>query len=138
LRLEQGGNSRSGARPAGRHSSAGFGKGARRRFDLPVSRSMNLPWRGINLSGHLPFCVYNGGMPDDQTVPRTITPLFSIIIPLEYHRGQWDRAWQGWQSQTLDRASFEIILVVPPDFPDRNKLGGTRRPGPPRAFASFA
>jgi hypothetical protein len=51
-----------------------------------------------------------------------IAPLFSIIIPLEYHRGQWDRAWQGWQSQTLDRASFEIILVVPPDFPDRDKL----------------
>jgi hypothetical protein len=61
-------------------------------------------------------------MPDDQTVPRTIAPLFSIIIPLEYHRGQWDRAWQGWQSQTFDRTGFEIILVVPPDFPDRDKL----------------
>ena len=33
-----------------------------------------------------------------------------------------DRAWQAWQSQTLDRASFETILVVPPDFPDKDKL----------------
>jgi hypothetical protein len=61
-------------------------------------------------------------MPDDETPPPMIAPLFSIIIPLEFHRGQWDRAWQGWQSQTLDRASFETILVVPPDFPDRDKL----------------
>jgi len=61
-------------------------------------------------------------MSDDYTPPQTIVPLLSIIIPLEFHRGQWDRAWQGWQSQTLDRASFEIILVVPPDFPDRDKL----------------
>jgi hypothetical protein len=61
-------------------------------------------------------------MSDDKTLPPMIVPLFSVIIPLEFHRGQWDRAWQGWQSQTLDRASFEIILVVPPDFPDRDKL----------------
>src|SRR5260370_22215241 len=61
-------------------------------------------------------------MSDDYTPPQTIVPLLSIIIPLEFHRGQWDRAWQGWQSQTLDRASFEIILVVPPDFPDRDKF----------------
>lgn len=61
-------------------------------------------------------------MPDDETLPPTNAPLFSVIIPLEYHRGQWDRAWQGWQSQTLDRARFETILVVPPDFPDKDKL----------------
>ena len=61
-------------------------------------------------------------MSDDLTPPPMIAPLLSIIIPLEFHRGQWDRAWQGWQSQTLDRANFEIILMVPPDFPDRDKL----------------
>jgi hypothetical protein len=61
-------------------------------------------------------------MSDDETPPQPIAPLFSVIIPLEFHRGQWGRAWQGWQSQTLDRAGFEIILVVPPGFPDRDKL----------------
>jgi hypothetical protein len=69
-------------------------------------------------------------MLDDQAKSRTIAPLFSIIIPLEYHRGQWERCWQGWQSQTLDRAAFEIILMVPPDFPERDKLSelaGTAR-----------
>ena len=57
-------------------------------------------------------------LPDSETP----TPLFSVIVPLEYHRGQWERSWQGWQSQTLDRTAFEIILVVPPDFPQRDKL----------------
>lgn len=71
---------------------------------------------------HFRFWVYSGGMPDEQTLPPMMAPLFSIIIPLEYHRGQWDRAWQAWQSQTLDRASFETILVVPPGFPERDKL----------------
>lgn len=49
-------------------------------------------------------------------------PLFSVIIPLEYHRGQWERSWLGWTSQTLDKSAFEIILVVPPDFPHREEL----------------
>ena len=50
------------------------------------------------------------------------TPLFSVIIPLEYHRGQWERCWLGWQAQTLPKAQYELILVVPPDFPDQKKL----------------
>jgi hypothetical protein len=50
------------------------------------------------------------------------TPLFSVIIPLEYHRGQWDRCWRGWQAQTLPRDQYELILVVPPDFPEQDKL----------------
>src|SRR5271165_6309409 len=58
----------------------------------------------------------------DQLPDAEATPLFSIIIPLEFHRGQWERCWQGWQSQTLPRSAFEIILVVPPDFPQRDKL----------------
>ncbi len=65
-------------------------------------------------------------MLDSQTEPRTIAPLFSVIIPLEFHRGQWERCWQGWQSQTLDRDAFEIILVVPPNFPARDKLSGLK------------
>ena len=48
--------------------------------------------------------------------------LFSVIIPLEYHRDQWERCWQGWQSQTLSRSDFEIILVVPPGFPHSEQL----------------
>jgi hypothetical protein len=50
------------------------------------------------------------------------TPLFSVIIPLEYHRGQWERCWQGWQTQTLPKTQYELILVVPPDFPEQEKL----------------
>jgi len=43
-------------------------------------------------------------------------PLFSVIIPLEFHRGQWEQSWLGWTSQTADRSLFEIILAVPPGF----------------------
>jgi hypothetical protein len=52
----------------------------------------------------------------------TVAPLFSVIVPLEYHRGQWERCWLGWQSQTLPRPQYEMILVVPPDFPEQDKL----------------
>jgi hypothetical protein len=65
---------------------------------------------------------YSKRMPEHPSNPSTAAPLFSIIIPLEFHRGQWERGWQGWQSQTLDKAAFEIILGVPPDFPQRDKL----------------
>ncbi|WBL78683.1 hypothetical protein I3J27_38095 [Bradyrhizobium xenonodulans] len=50
------------------------------------------------------------------------SPLFSIIIPLEYHRGQWELSWLGWVSQTADKSLYEIILVVPPDFTARDEL----------------
>ncbi len=110
------------AAPCPQGCSTCFGKGARRDLDLPVLQSRNLPRRGINRARHFRFWVYSGRMSDDETPPQPIAPLFSVIIPLEFHRGQWGRAWQGWQSQTLDRAGFEIILVVPPDFPDRDKL----------------
>jgi hypothetical protein len=49
-------------------------------------------------------------------------PLISVIIPLEYHRGQWDQCWRKWQTQTLPKNQYETILVVPPDFPERDKL----------------
>jgi hypothetical protein len=44
-------------------------------------------------------------------------PLFSIIIPFEFHRGQWEQCLLAWRAQTLLESQFEIILVVPPDFP---------------------
>lgn len=50
------------------------------------------------------------------------SPLFSIIIPLEYHRGQWEQSWLGWTSQTADKSLYEIILVVPTDFTARAEL----------------
>ncbi|PDT88634.1 hypothetical protein CO669_19770 [Bradyrhizobium sp. Y36] len=50
------------------------------------------------------------------------SPLFSIIIPLEYHRGQWEQSWLGWTSQTADKSLYEIILVVPPAFRAREEL----------------
>jgi hypothetical protein len=49
-------------------------------------------------------------------------PLFSVIVPLEYHRGQWEQCWLGWQTQTIAKNQYETILVVPPDFPERDKL----------------
>lgn len=59
---------------------------------------------------------------DQQTQSGTIAPLFSIIIPLDDTRGQWERSWLGWQSQTLDKADYEIILIVPPNFPKQDEL----------------
>ncbi|WP_426612136.1 glycosyltransferase family 2 protein [Bradyrhizobium sp. McL0616] len=50
------------------------------------------------------------------------SPLFSIIIPLEFHRGQWEQSWLGWTSQIADQSLYEIILVVPPDFTAREQL----------------
>lgn len=49
-------------------------------------------------------------------------PLFSVIVPLEYHRGQWEQCWLGWQTQTVPKNQYETILVVPPDFLERDKL----------------
>src|SRR6185369_16643698 len=61
-------------------------------------------------------------MSDHLPAPEVSAPLFSVIIPLEYHRGQWERCWQGWQAQTLNHDDFEIILVVPADFSQHDKL----------------
>lgn len=61
-------------------------------------------------------------MPNSQPASGAEPPLFSIIIPLEYHRGQWEQSWQGWTKQTVERSLYEIILVVPPDFALRESL----------------
>lgn len=52
----------------------------------------------------------------------TATPLISVIVPLEYHRGQWERGWRAWRAQTLDPCLYETILVVPPGFPETVQL----------------
>jgi hypothetical protein len=51
-------------------------------------------------------------------------PVFSVIIPLEFHRGQWERCWQCWNAQTVGKSAYEIIVVVPPDFRDFALLSG--------------
>ena len=56
------------------------------------------------------------------------TPLFSVIVPLEFHRGQWERCWLAWQAQTLHKSQYEMILVVPPDFPEQKKLAALLGP----------
>jgi hypothetical protein len=58
-------------------------------------------------------------IPDD---PSSSGPLFSVIIPLEYHRGQWEACWRAWKAQTADPSLTEIILVVPPDFANNDLL----------------
>ncbi len=58
-------------------------------------------------------------IPDDPSSPA---PLFSVIIPLEYHRGQWEKCWHAWKAQTSDPSLYEIILVVPPDFANNDLL----------------
>jgi len=46
--------------------------------------------------------------------------LFSIIIPLEFHRGQAERCVQAWaKEQTLSRDQYEVLLIAPNDFPRR-------------------
>jgi hypothetical protein len=51
-------------------------------------------------------------------------PLFSVIVPLEFHRGHWERCLLTWQAQTMAKSQFEVILVMPPNFPAiaRDKL----------------
>jgi hypothetical protein len=55
-------------------------------------------------------------------------PLFSVIIPLEFHRDQWVRCLRGWREQTLPKSQFELILMVPPNFTDHEKLNASAGP----------
>lgn len=43
-------------------------------------------------------------MQDAPALDDGESPLFSIIIPLESHRGQWELSWLGWTSQTADKS----------------------------------
>ena len=51
-------------------------------------------------------------------------PVISVIIPLEYHRNQWERCWESWNAQTAARSVYELILVVPAGFQQHVWLGG--------------
>jgi len=52
--------------------------------------------------------------------------LFSVIIPLEFHRDKAELCVRSWaREQTLDRSLFEIILAVPSAFP-RDELARIR------------
>jgi GT2 family glycosyltransferase len=43
---------------------------------------------------------------------------FSVIIPLEFHRGQGDKCLRAWvKDQTYPREQFEVIVACPEDFP---------------------
>ncbi|MDH2354109.1 hypothetical protein QCM80_26100 [Bradyrhizobium sp. SSUT112] len=54
-------------------------------------------------------------MPDVPAPYGAESPLFSVIIPLDDHRGRWRQSWLGWKSQTIETSLYEIILVMPPD-----------------------
>jgi hypothetical protein len=60
----------------------------------------------------------------NRSDPSSSKPVISVIIPLEFHRDQWERCWQGWNAQTVDRSAYELILVVPSDFQDLAWLDG--------------
>jgi hypothetical protein len=51
-----------------------------------------------------------------------------VIIPFEYHRGQWERAWQAWRDQDFDPRAYEIILMIPGDFRERDRLADLEGP----------
>ena len=56
--------------------------------------------------------------------PSSSKPVISVIIPLEFHRDQWERCWEGWNAQTVARSVYELILVVSPDFQGHAWLDG--------------
>jgi hypothetical protein len=49
-------------------------------------------------------------------------PLFSVVIPFEYHRGQWERCVAAWMAQTFEPSRYEVILVVPSELEGRQEL----------------
>ena len=49
--------------------------------------------------------------------PPTARPAFSVIIPLEFHRGTADECVRAWTSQVdLPRSAYEILLAAPAGF----------------------
>jgi hypothetical protein len=55
---------------------------------------------------------------------------FSIIIPLEFHRGQSERCVRAWcQQRQFASCDYEVICVVPQNYPvrERKALLGTLR-----------
>jgi hypothetical protein len=55
------------------------------------------------------------------------SPRFSIIVPLESHRGQAVRCLRGWaKEQLFPREQFELVVASPPGYP-RGELDEIRR-----------
>src|SRR3954464_11206375 len=45
-------------------------------------------------------------------------PVFSVIIPLEFHRGQTERCLVAWTcEQTFPKPAYELVMVAPDDLP---------------------
>ena len=54
----------------------------------------------------------------------TRVPRFSIIIPLEFHRGQGEDCLRAWtQGQEYPRDQYEIVLAIPPSL-SKNEAAG--------------
>src|SRR5438477_5868575 len=57
----------------------------------------------------------------DDTVPTTgITPAmqFSIIIPLEFHRGQALECMEAWaRGQSMARTRYQLLIAAPENYP---------------------
>ncbi len=52
-----------------------------------------------------------------MSLPSGGTPLISVIIPLEFHRGQTERCLRTWtRSQVVDDAEYELVAVAPAHF----------------------
>ena len=49
-------------------------------------------------------------------------PLFSVVIPLEYHRDKWETCLHAWQVQSIAASEYELLLVIPPGFSERSRL----------------
>ncbi len=50
--------------------------------------------------------------------PGTVTPRFSVIIPLEEHRGHAVSCVRAWVEQRdFPREQFELVIASPPDYP---------------------
>ena len=50
--------------------------------------------------------------------PIPVPPRFSVIIPLEFHRGQAVRCIRGWaEEQVFPREQFEIVIASPAGHP---------------------
>jgi hypothetical protein len=55
---------------------------------------------------------------DDVAVEVPLLPRYSIIIPLEAHRGHAVRCIRGWaEEQVFPREQFEILVASPPGHP---------------------
>lgn len=58
----------------------------------------------------------------DTPVSLFSVPLFSVVIPLESHRALWEKCLRAWLMQSIANSEYELLLVCPPDFSERDHL----------------